>query len=196
MAAGVRAEPLNLGILAVSLAGSWFGLAGGTVWLVRRAGQSLGPALGLRVRPLDVPVGIVAGLVSGLVLVPVVSWPVEHLLRVDVSSEARRLTDVAPGAKALLLGLLVAVGTPLVEELYFRGLAQRAFVRRFGTGIGLVLSATFFAFAHLQPAQFPALLAFGAVLAVLAHRSGRLGPGIVAHATFNALTVVLLVRGR
>jgi len=37
------------------------------------------------------------------------------------------------------------------------------------------------------------LAAFGAVLAALAVRSGRLGPSIVAHATFNAFTVVYVL---
>ena len=40
--------------------------------------------------------------------------------------------------------------------------------------------------------QLPALILFGVVLGVLAERTGRLGPGIVAHATFNAVTVISL----
>jgi len=40
------------------------------------------------------------------------------------------------------------------------------------------------------------LTVFGAVLATLAVRTGRLGPGIVAHATFNLFTVVFLALTR
>ena len=45
-----------------------------------------------------------------------------------------------------------------------------------------------------QPGAF-ALAAFGLVLSVLAHRTGRLGPSIWAHVGFNATTVVALVAG-
>jgi membrane protease YdiL (CAAX protease family) len=41
-------------------------------------------------------------------------------------------------------------------------------------------------------APITALAAFGAVLSWLAHRYGRLGPGLVAHATFNAITLLAL----
>jgi membrane protease YdiL (CAAX protease family) len=46
---------------------------------------------------------------------------------------------------------------------------------------------------HFQLQQAPALIAFGLVLGVLAHRSGRLGSSIVTHMAFNATTVVTLV---
>jgi len=56
-----------------------------------------------------------------------------------------------------------------------------------------------FGLAHFQDVSagglvlVTSLFAFGVVLAVLAVRSGRLGPGIWAHATFNAFTVVVLL---
>ena len=39
----------------------------------------------------------------------------------------------------------------------------------------------------------PALVAFGAVLGTLAYKTGRLGPGIIAHMAFNAVTVIALL---
>jgi membrane protease YdiL (CAAX protease family) len=50
-----------------------------------------------------------------------------------------------------------------------------------------------FGVTHFQLLQFPALVAFGAVLGFLALRTGRLGPSIVAHMAFNAVTVTALV---
>jgi len=88
--------------------------------------------------------------------------------------------------------VLLAVGAPIVEELFFRGLLQRALLHRFGTVPSIVGSAVFFGLAHFEALQLPALVAFGIVLAVLAHRTGRLGPGMFAHGAFNAVTVLTL----
>jgi membrane protease YdiL (CAAX protease family) len=40
------------------------------------------------------------------------------------------------------------------------------------------------------------LVIFGVVLGGLAWRTGRLGPGIVAHLAFNAITVIQLAATR
>jgi membrane protease YdiL (CAAX protease family) len=45
-------------------------------------------------------------------------------------------------------------------------------------------------------ALITALASFGAVLSWLAQRTGRLGPGLVAHATFNAITLLALAATR
>jgi membrane protease YdiL (CAAX protease family) len=83
-----------------------------------------------------------------------------------------------------------------VEELFFRGLVQRAVARRFGRVAAIGASAVLFGLAHFELLQLPALILFGVVLAVLADRTGRLGPGIVAHAAFNAVTVLTLTLNR
>ena len=62
-----------------------------------------------------------------------------------------------------------------------------------GTNWAIVGSAALFGAAHLEPLQFPALFVFGLVAAVLATRTGRLGPGIWAHVAFNSVAVVNLV---
>ena len=61
-----------------------------------------------------------------------------------------------------------------------------------GAARAIVGSAAVFGAAHLEPLQFPALFVFGLVAAVLATRSGRLGPGIWAHVAFNAVAVANL----
>jgi membrane protease YdiL (CAAX protease family) len=73
---------------------------------------------------------------------------------------------------------------------------MRAIDRRYGSVAAIAGSAVVFGLAHFQLLQLPALILFGLVLAILAKRTGRLGPGIVAHATFNAATVLTLVLKR
>ena len=74
-----------------------------------------------------------------------------------------------------------------MEELYFRGLLQTAVTRRLGPVWGIAIASAVFGLSHFQPIELPALVAFGVVLGVLYQRTGRLGPAIVAHLTFDAL---------
>jgi len=47
---------------------------------------------------------------------------------------------------------------------------------------------------HFEALQFLGLAGFGVVLGAIAWWTGRLGPSVVAHAAFNATTVVAYVR--
>jgi membrane protease YdiL (CAAX protease family) len=57
-------------------------------------------------------------------------------------------------------------------------------------------SAILFGLAHFEALQLAALILFGLILGTLAYRTGRLGPTIVAHAAFNAVTVLTLTLNR
>ena len=111
----------------------------------------------------------------------------------DVAADARDLVDKADGLGVVLLIVVVVFGAPVVEELFFRGLALRAFERRLGRWVGLVVSSLVFGLVHFQPLQFPALVMFGLIAGWLAQRDGRLGRAIWAHVGFNTWTVGLLL---
>ncbi len=108
------------------------------------------------------------------------------------------LTPSGPTAWIIVIALAV-FGAPFVEELFFRGLLQGAFTRRIGAVPAIFVTAVIFCLSHVlsegvfAPVQlFPAAL----VLGYLRHRTGRLAPGMVAHATFNAsLFLLFLVLG-
>ena len=78
-----------------------------------------------------------------------------------MAEDARELVDKADGLGVVLLIVVVVVGAPVVEEIFFRGLALRAFEWRLGHRVGLVVSAIVFGLVHLQLLQFPALVMFG-----------------------------------
>lgn len=193
-----RGRPVPLAVNAASLIGLWIGLGGGAVYCSRRRGSgSLARDFGLKLQwPVDVVVGLVAGAGSQYILVPLLYLPFEqvsHSLRRRLETPAKQDVAGVHGPLAVTAAfLLLAVGAPLVEELFFRGLLQRALKRRFGTVLAIGGSAVLFGLAHFELLQLPALILFGVVLGVLAERTGRLGPGIVAHATFNAVTVISL----
>ena len=162
---------------------------------------------GLSLRPWpDIPLGIVAGLASQYLLVPVVEAPLlpfVHHLYSRLGHPAQSLTGDAFGAGLVLLAVLVCLGSPIVEELFFRGLLLRSLLRTFeqvgprlGPGLAIVVTALVFALVHFEALQFLGLAGFGVVLGVLAWRTGRLGPSIVAHMTFNTVTIIAIVVSR
>lgn len=199
-AAPTYKPPLPLWLTAVVQIPLWAGLLGVPLWATWKKGNGPVRDLGLRFRWSDVPIGLAVGAASQLLLVPLIYWPLFKLIgHQDVSAAARELTDRATDPIGIvLLFLIVGVGAPVAEEVFFRGLTQRSLERHFGArGLGAVLSvgltALFFALTHFEPLQFPALLAFGLILGVMARRTGRLGMSISAHVGFNMLAAAALV---
>jgi uncharacterized protein len=173
----------------------WLGLGGAPIWFAIKKGKGVVADLGLRMKLVDAPIGLAVGVACQLILVPLVYLALRPILGVkDVSAAARELTDRATDPLSIVLVfLIVGIGAPIAEEIYFRGMAQRIFGRRLGKWAAILAAAAFFAATHLQPLQFPALLLFGVVLGFMAWRSGRLGPSIWAHVGFNVVAATGLL---
>ena len=86
----------------------------------------------------------------------------------------------------------IAVVAPVVEELTFRGLGF-SLLSRFGTPVAIVGIALAFGAWHGLVQAFPILVAFGAGLAWIRARSDSVYPGMVLHAAFNSIALVLAV---
>ena len=190
-----EATEATIGGLVVASLVLWVFLVGVPVIATRRKGSGVVTDLALRFRPVD-GAAFVLGVALQALVIPALYWPLfrfTDLTDDDVSNEARELVDAASGAGIAVLVLVVCVGAPFAEELFFRGLLLRAVDKRWGIGFAMVASAVVFALSHFQGVQFPALLLFGAVVAFLAARTGRLGPAILCHVGFNAWTVFSLL---
>ena len=189
-------DVLPLSMVAVMQAALWVGLLGVPLWLVVVRGVRWSD-LGWGARARDAWGGLWVGVVCQMFVVPVIYLPL--LLRdddLDISAPARELADKADGLGGILLLVLsVVIGAPIVEEVFFRGLALRAFEARMRPRVALVVSAVVFGFAHLQPLQFPALGTIGLVCGWRAQRDGRLGRAVWAHLGFNAVAVTMLLVG-
>lgn len=177
----------------------WVGYLAAVVVAGRTRGRGVAADFGARMRWYDAPLGLVGGVLMQLVVLPLMYWPLLELLGVDpeeLSEPARNLSDRAQGAAGwVLLSLMVVVGAPLVEELFYRGLVLGAARKRgMPDSAAVLLSAVVFGAAHLQGLQFPGLFVLGVVLALVTVRTGRLGPAVWAHVGFNATTVVVLAR--
>jgi len=96
--------------------------------------------------------------------------------------------DSAKAVPFVLNAIVVAVVAPIVEELTYRGLGF-AVLLRFGAFIAVVGTALAFAADHGLVEGFPALFVFGIAVAFLRLRTDSVYPGMLLHATFNALAL-------
>lgn len=196
-----QVDELPLSLVALAQIGLWVGLLGAPLVATTLKGNGLVADLHLRARPADAWRGGGCGVLLQVVVLPLLYWPILRLLdkgASDLEGPAREMTDRADGALGVvLLILIVGICAPIIEEIFYRGLFQQALRKRgLPPAAAIGITATIFGLSHGQLLQLPALLVFGVVAGILAHRSGRLGPAIAAHVAFNMVTVIaLLVAG-
>jgi len=190
-------------VVVGGLVGLWIGFLGAVVTASAvRGTRSIVADMGLRFRPWDPLIGIGTGLVGQYVLVNLLYLPWEHVdpnLSQELQQPAKHLTGGFPGVDLAVIAVLTVLVVPVVEELFFRGLVLRGFLRLFG-GAGRVLgpllavvtTGIVFGLAHGELLELLGLAGFGVLLSVMAYRFKRLGPGIFAHATFNLVAILAI----
>ncbi len=179
----------------------WGGYVGAVVVAGRWRGNGVVADFGIHQRWIDVPVGLVIGIVTQLVLLPLIYFPILWALGTDqdeLSRPARELADRADSSIGwILFALIVGVGAPVVEELFYRGLFIRALRKKgMAPALCVVISAAVFAAIHFQALQFPGLFLFGLVAGALVARTGRVGPAVWAHIGFNSTAALSLYLSR
>ena len=185
--------------LVIAQIGLWGGLAG-ACWLASRRLGKRGflDDLGIRFRATDVWRGLGAAFVArvAVVVVTTVLFLADRKL-VGHNLITPRLAD--RGA-LITYAVIAAVGAPLVEETFFRGLLLRSLRGRFGPGVAIPVQAVIFGLCHMNPIYglanvtvVMAITSFGIIAGYLAEHYRRLGPGMCAHAWFNLVTVLALV---
>ena len=88
--------------------------------------------------------------------------------------------------------IVVAILAPVVEELTFRGLGYRL-LEPFGRWTAIILVGLLFGLAHGLVEALPILAAFGSGLAYIRMRTGSVYPGMIVHAAFNSLVLIVAV---
>ena len=193
----------SLEALCAGQAALWVCLFGACKVAVKRHGSGSLRDLGLV--PLSrgqVGAGLLIGLVTrfgaGALAVALTQLFPQERLR-DTAEPVIQLRDgVLP---VLVVTLILVVGAPFFEELFFRGLVQGAFTNGFGARFALFAQAVCFGLVHFRVGMSASqaiitvvtIGATGLVLGSTRWHYEKLGPGMVAHALFNAVVVVVVV---
>ncbi|HEV7622793.1 MAG TPA: type II CAAX endopeptidase family protein [Amnibacterium sp.] len=174
----------------------------------RRLGLgSLRRDYGLAIRPVDLGIGLLAAIAVEVVRV------ISGIVLAQATPERPTTNVHLAGSPAgdVVLGVVAVLIAPAVEELVTRGMLMRAIraaiVRRvpepsegrrhLAVDASVLISAAVFTALHLHEAPdlvtavalVLGIFPIGLVVAWLATRTGRLGPGIVTHALVNALAL-------
>lgn len=199
----LRAEGKPGGVtveLVLSELALWAALIGACLWVSRRRGQrSLVSDFGLRIRPIDIGLGLAGSIAAR-------STESVAVLPVTVFHSYFRGPDESVFHKFLggswgwvVLALVTCVGAPVIEELFFRGLIQTRLVGRLGPVLGIGITSMLFGAAHLigwvgtiTLVYALAIAGAGVALGTIRHLTGRLGTSMVAHSLFNAQALLAL----
>ncbi|WP_412024386.1 CPBP family intramembrane glutamic endopeptidase [Burkholderia cepacia] len=87
--------------------------------------------------------------------------------------------------------LLTCVIAPLLEEMLFRGVMLRSFLRQYPPGTAIAHSAAVFGLAHLNVYQFVLAFGLGLLIGKLYETTRSLLPGIFVHACYNTAVVIV-----
>jgi membrane protease YdiL (CAAX protease family) len=185
-------------IFGVILPAQQFTVVLAVLYVTRLKGQrSLAADFGLVVRLRDAK-----ALVVGATLEIGLTLALFPILRLDPDAQNQQLLNDLKDHRDAVTIVLFVVGAvvlaPIIEELLFRGLLLRALLRRMAPVTAVLVSAVIFALVHYigDPNTLPflpALTGLGAVLAVVALRSGELSTSIFIHAGFNLTTTILFL---
>lgn len=214
MAVGALAGSVLAGIIAsfsgstkdagTTLAGEvglWAGMATAALVVTRRYGTgSLKADLGYRIGPRDIWPGIGAA-AAGLVVTEVVSVAFAST-RFSGSNTLIITNQKHNGIGFALITVIVGVGAPVFEELFFRGVVRACLASRLGSHGAVWGQAVLFGLAHYQPGNglgnvsvIVIVGVLGVVLGYTARATRRLGPGMIAHSLFNLVQVVTILSG-
>lgn len=99
------------------------------------------------------------------------------------------LRELEQGVELFSGGLISVIAlclvAPFVEEMLFRGVFLRSFLRIYSPRRAIVLSALLFGLAHLNVHQFVVASTLGLLSGWLYYATGSLWPSIIEHAVYN-----------
>ena len=174
-----------------------------TLVALRLAGVPLGGGLGLRpqcanVHLLSIVGALLAGAGGGWLVAGGLEPLQERLFPSPPALREQLRWLIAPSGIARPLAptlLALALAPAACEEALFRGALLRSLLPA-GRTRAVLATALAFGLFHFSPYKLPATIALGALLGALAVRAGSLWAPLVAHATNNALVVLLVRAGR
>ena len=185
----------------------FFGLFVIPVFLFARLSDSK-PGEWLGLKPAN-PLYFILGIIVLLVALPLVDWSgtINHQLIPETTSVGKWMKASEESAakqiefmlkrhtlQDLLLNLvLVAVFAGVGEELFFRGVLQRLFIKIFKNAwVGILVTAFIFSAIHFQFYGFIPRFILGILLGLIYWYSGSLWPAIIAHFAYDAFAIIMI----
>ncbi|MDH3295571.1 MAG: CPBP family intramembrane metalloprotease [Acidimicrobiia bacterium] len=188
------ADSEGIDVLLLGTVGLWMGYFLGPALISRFLGRGPGVDFDIGVRLPEAAVAVAVGLGLQLVALPLLYWPISRLVDGDPGARARELVDMIEGPMdVVLLALAVVLIAPVVEERFYRGLLLPSSVAAVGPVAGTAGTSLIFALVHQDLILVPGLMLLAVILSVMTASTGRIGPAVVAHMSFNATTVVRLL---
>ena len=186
------ASPNRVAMYSITISFEWFLLALVIVG-VRLNGTPLSSVLGERWRSVrevirDIGIALVFAFVSMMIVTTIGQF-------VGADGSGRRIQYLLPhGGLEMTLWMAVSLSAGICEEAVFRGYLQKQFMALANNApIGILLSAVAFGLAHAyQGWQWVILIGLeGVMLGCLAHWRLSVRPGMIAHASKDALAPIL-----
>jgi membrane protease YdiL (CAAX protease family) len=199
IAAAITGSTTSAAVTLLGEVGLWSGMLGACIAVGRRYGTgSLRRDFALGLRARDIGPGVAVA-VSGTILSALASTVFSG------SRFAGSNTQIISGQKGngvgfVIVTLIVALGAPFFEELFFRGLIRTALTTRLGPARAIVAQGLLFGLAHYEPSNgwgnvsvIVTIAALGMILGYTAYRTGRLGAGMIGHGVFNLIAAIVIV---
>ena len=137
-------------------------------------------------------VNFIAGVVlifGALLLGVLLTMLTSKLFPGDASSAGGGVDMLLEGHGFPFVLTVVALAPAICEELLFRGFIMSAFKSRYKTVATIILVSVVFGVYHLSIVRFFTTAFLGAMLAITAHYSKSIFPGMLMHFLNNAISV-------
>ncbi|MBN1253859.1 MAG: CPBP family intramembrane metalloprotease [Deltaproteobacteria bacterium] len=137
-----------------------------------------------------VKIWVVIGFVLAGLVLPIITGYVWAYLS-GLSYDIQIFVDAVKSLKLLwviLFMMVVVIISPIIEEIFFRGMIFSTLTEVSGIKIGLILQAILWAVIDSDISALPIRFVSGLVLAYVYYRSKSLLPSIVIHSLLNIVT--------
>ena len=171
----------------------------------RRGQRSLRADFGLDVRRWDPLIGLGLGF-AAMIVAGLASYGIDEAFGADEPTSNVPVDELSSFGSFIVFFVAVAIVTPVVEELYFRGLLYRSILKRGRSPVRAISATTLlFVLPHLPAVDsWPEVVSLFASIGILGlafnlacHWTGnRLAAPIVAHFVVNGLAVIALYVGQ
>lgn len=91
--------------------------------------------------------------------------------------------------------IAVALVAPVVEEMFFRGLILKGYLKHYSVRKSLIISALLFGIAHFNPWQFVTAIIIGIAIGWFYERTDSIVPSVYAHALNNSMGFIVGILG-